>query len=91
MQTILPLTTLGQWLGISRCQRSIRGKHTLLNRTLLNLTGVTRIHCVSGSLWITGGDTAGDIVLTAGVTRHFPAHSRLLIEALDDADFEVTR
>lgn len=91
MQTILPLTTLGQWLGLSRCQRSIRGRHSLLSRGLLNVTGVTRVHCVRGSLWITGGDSAEDIVLTAGVTRNFPADARLVIEALDDSDFEVTR
>ncbi|RYD34481.1 MAG: DUF2917 domain-containing protein [Verrucomicrobiaceae bacterium] len=91
MQTILPLTTLAQWLGLSRCQRSIRGRHSLPSRNLLNISGVTRIHCVRGSLWITGGGTAEDMVVTAGVTRNFPQDSRLLIEALDDSDFEVTQ
>ncbi len=91
MQTILPFTFLGQLLGISRCQRRIRGRHSLLSRGLLNISGVTRVHCVRGSLWITGGNSMEDIVLTAGATHNFPADSRLVIEALDDSDFDITR
>ncbi|RYD46408.1 MAG: DUF2917 domain-containing protein [Verrucomicrobiaceae bacterium] len=90
MQTILP-STLGQFLGLNRCHRSIRARNTLLSRNLLNVTAVSRVHCVRGSIWITGANSTEDIVLTAGTTRNFPAATRLVIEALDDSDFELTR
>jgi hypothetical protein len=91
MQTILPFTTLGQWLGISRCQFQTRGRHSLSRRQLLNISGVSRVQCLSGNLWITRSGGIEDILLTAGTTRHFPADTRLLIEALDDSDLEITR
>jgi hypothetical protein len=91
MQTTLPFTTLGQWLGISRCQTRTRGRHSLSRRQLLNISGVSRVQCLSGSLWITRTGSVEDILLTAGTTRQFPADTRLLIEALDDSDLEITR
>lgn len=91
MQTILPFTTLGQWLGINRCQTQTRSRQGLSRRQLLNIPGATRVHCLSGSLWITRNGGIEDILLTAGTTRHFPADTRLLIEALDDSDLEITR
>lgn len=91
MQTILPFTTLGQLLGISRCQIRTRGRHSLSSRQLLNISGVSRVQCLSGRLWITLSGSTEDILLTTGDTRHFPADSQLLIEALDDSDLEIIR
>lgn len=92
MQTILPATVLSKWFSGNRClARSVR-RRELPRRSVvtISLSDAVKIQCLNGQLWITRNGSSEDILVESGKTHPFPAGSRILIEALEDSDFEIS-
>jgi Protein of unknown function (DUF2917) len=54
----------------------------------IGVPGRVAIACVAGVLWVTAPET-GDVVLVAGDATTIDNHGRIVIEALQTAEFDI--
>ncbi|MES2437783.1 MAG: DUF2917 domain-containing protein [Verrucomicrobiota bacterium] len=96
MQMILPATPFFRWITgyrphpkqIPGCQREELPRRKILTE---RFASGGRVHCLTGSLWITRDGFPDDIVLGAGCDFIGEAGSRLVMEALEDTVVEIVR
>ena len=93
MQTIfLPQRWLQWWLGVP-CRRE-EGRlplhEKLGRRKVLSVPSCDEmsIRCVEGTVWITGIEGRGDLILRKG-RNILGGHQRVVIEALEDSVIEL--
>jgi hypothetical protein len=79
---------------VARNLTSAAGHHSLKRGDLLQIlqrSGGTDIRCEQGQLWITGGPDGGDFFLAPGQFVRILGRSRIVVEALEDAEFTIGR
>lgn len=61
------------------------------NATVAGIDRIARIECASGLVWITGRDSAEDMILRAGEARDLRGLRGICVQALKDAEIGIVR
>lgn len=94
MQTVLPAALISKWLPWIRratFRKTVFRQLRLECGEIMNFRSANvALRCVSGRIWMTLGDGRRDLILSAGDSIACPRRSMVVIEALENAIFEVS-
>lgn len=93
MQTVLPAALVSKW---SSWIRRATFRKVVLRRVRLGCGEIMNfrsadfnLRCVAGRIWVTVGDGRRDLVLSSGDAIRGRRRSTVVVEALEDAIFEI--